>query len=365
MDPRPCRQRPTVASAARNGATVVPLDGRGAPWTAKRAPNESSDAIAVVPLDDTRVAYLTDVAALIIQDRGTERFVHRYPLKSTDFIIVEIAHTWSDGDLYYDAVLDRVLSVQGAQAVVVDAARTESPRLGNPIDVTAGPVDAMRPHAVMRMEELARRFPVAENLGFPSDRVRAALGARGEASFLWGDAVVRLERDAALRSPDFDAVEEWESSFGEHDIVFTTHSANETAVRRVSLATPALDVTPERLGAFADHGHNPPFLFENGDRVFPVADAVDRGGIVRLPRGGSLQPIAWFDAKAMSFERTAIRGEGRFAFVNPDYDLIEVVPEGARVLDRIGFGADVSWNVEKKCWEVRRFMEKSAQCIPR
>ncbi|MDI1478861.1 hypothetical protein [Polyangium sp. y55x31] len=355
----------TVASAAKNGATVVPLDGRGAPWTTKRAPNEASDAIAVVPLDDTRVAYLTRFASLIIQDRGAERFEHQYPLKSTDLIFIKITHTWSGGDLHYDAVLDRVLSVQDSEAVVVDAARTESPRLGHPIDVTAGPVDAMRPYALLRMEELARRFPAAENLSFPSDHVRAALGARGDAYFLWGGAVVRLERDLALRSPDFDDVEEWESSQAEHDIVFTTHATNEMVVRRVSLDAPALDITPERLGAFAPHHGYRPFLFENGDRVFPIANAADRGGIVRLPRGGSLQPIVWFDAKAVSFSATTLRAEGRFAFVNPDYDLVEVAPEGVRVLGRIGFGAAVSWNAKKKCWEVKKFMEKDVQCTPR
>jgi hypothetical protein len=355
-----------VASAAKNGATVVPLDGRGAPWTTKREPNQASDAIAVVPLDDARVAYLTRLASLIIQDRsGAERLVHQYTTKSTDFIFFELTHAWSDGLLYYDAKLDRVLSVQDTKAVVVDAASTESPRLGNPIDVAAGPVDAMRPYAFTSLNELAKRFALGPDTPYSSDHSLVAFGAHGDAYFPWYGNVVRLERGVALRSPDFDTPEDrWEPSLGEHDIVFTTYGAKEMVVRRVSLDTPALDITPERLGAFADHTQHSPFIFDNGDRVFPVGDAAARGGIVRLPRGGRLQAVEWLGVKQMGSAKP-IRGEGRVAFVNGDDDVVEVDPEGVRVLGRIGLGDRVSWHVEKKCWEVASFRKTHFLCAPR
>ncbi|MDI1483907.1 hypothetical protein [Polyangium sp. y55x31] len=341
-----------VAAAAGNGATVIPLDGGGAPWTAKRAPSKDSEAIAVVPLDASRVAYLTSSAALVVQDRDAERFEHRYPRKSTDLIFFRLMYAWSGGLLYHDAARDRVLSVRDTEALVVDAASTESPRLGNPIDIAAGPVDAMRPYVFMPLQDLAKRFDVAPDVPVPSDPVFAALGTRDDAYFIWSEHVVRLGRGLASRSPDFSSIDEdWEPSLTKHDVVFTSYSAHEMKVRRVSLETPSLDVTPERLGSFEDHTHHYPIVFDSGDRVFAVGDAEERGGIVRLPRGGTLQPVEWFGVKQMRFLDSPIRSEGHVAFVNIDEDVVEVDPKGARVVGRIEFGDKISYNVEKKCWQ--------------
>ncbi|UQA55608.1 WD40 repeat domain-containing protein [Polyangium aurulentum] len=353
----------TVASAAKNGATVVPLDGRGAPWTTTRAPGHSVKAVAVVPLDGARVAYMADSGELILQDRATERVVHTYDMPSTNFIFFRMYHPWREGLLHYNAALDRVLSIRDSEALVVDAASTESPRLGKPINL-AGSVDAMRPYAFMTLNELELRIGV-ESSGSRA-LVLAALGARGDASFVSSGTVIHFERGRVLRSPDFGDIEEgWLPSPGEHDVVFTTIRENARTVRRVSLSTPALDITPERVGTFVVHSHADPFLFENGDRFFPVVDWANHGGIVRLPRGGSVQPIEWLDVKPMDFGLEVIRSEGRVALVNWEAEVVEVTPESARVLGQIKRGDGVSWNVKKKCWEVAASRGKRFLCAPR
>jgi len=82
-----------------------------------------------------------------------------------------------------------------------------------------------------------------------------------------------------------------------------------------------------------------------------------------LPYGGVLQPVEWLDAKAMSFGRRAIRGDGRYAYVDGDGALVQIDATRFRVIDRgLGFADTVGWDSTKKCWTVDAFRKKHLVC---